>query len=329
MIYLLLFLCFLEGTLGADLPQWNAEDIKRFSKGGSRVDSLLLSRPDVSAFLGNMTALEPDILEPPVEEAADDPYSFPRDKIEATFATPPSAYLRDAQNLLGMQERDDLMGFLAYHAKEAQMPIYLYIFDGLQEVPERYSLHTIAQNYFFREQHCAVVFYFVGNPARAQLIFSGTKEPRISLKKTIDVLQICKAQALEKSEFHDQLEGFLIELSVRIYWMEKNVKDTQKKEKMPFLFFKKPHQVPLSAYWEKRTVCLWCGVLIGMCLLTCLLFALLWWQRNKPRKLLLVSMKKRLGLDYGASSSLLLSFGDPHRPPEAQRESFPDYLSKL
>ena len=70
------------------------------------------------------------------------------------------------------QEKRDREGFLAYHARDSSIDIYLYLFDAKQELPENESAERVMSEHYGESGHSVVVFYFLGIPERTQIAMS-------------------------------------------------------------------------------------------------------------------------------------------------------------
>lgn len=145
---------------------------------------------------------------------------IPADSQAAYFAHRPAAFLTDPQRLLSEQKTNDLSRFLEYHDGESAFAIYTLVFDGGQELPEGVSLRDLRSGWF-GDESVVLVGYFLGEPKRAVLEFDEDAVHALGGETLNEVLESCIEDARVAENSFDQLERFCIELSIRLYWVEK------------------------------------------------------------------------------------------------------------
>ena len=208
------------------LPEWDEAELEALESGEYVPGSSLLGRV-AREFLDSNND-EPIELDPAVRNLQEEglaPVEWSRvigdQFLSAYFHDSPQGFLNDPQKLLTTQEYRDREGFLNYHARDADIDLFVYLFDALQEIPETESLDSVVRSQFDPEKPVAVVFYFLGMPEKSQLIFSDRVIKSVNQAEREKVIRIAVEEALEKSDPSSQLESFSIQLSIRLYWLGK------------------------------------------------------------------------------------------------------------
>lgn len=210
------------------LPQWEEEDLEALESGelvpGSSLLGIIALRY-LESDNEDPIELDPAVRDLPDEEPEPVEWST---RIEDQFLASyfhemPRGFLNDPQQLLTTQELRDREGFLNYHARDTDIDLYVYLFDALQEVPPSESIGGVVRSHIDQDKPVAVVFYFLGMPEKSQLAFSERVTESVNQDEREKVLRMAVEEALEKSDPSSQLESFSIQLSIRLYWLEKVV----------------------------------------------------------------------------------------------------------
>jgi len=211
-----------------NLPEWEDEDLEALESGEWVPGSNLLgriARQLLDSDNDDPIELDPAIRDLPedVEEPIEWSSKIEEQFVQSYFHKPPIGFLNDPQHLLTTQEFRDREGFLDYHARDTDIDLYVYLFDSLQEIPPGESIRGVVRSHIDGERPAAVVFYFLGMPEKAQLAFTDQVTRSVNLEEREKVLRMAVEEALEKSDPSSQLESFSIQLSIRLYWLEKVV----------------------------------------------------------------------------------------------------------
>ena len=317
------------------LPVWNDVDKTRIKEGEMVVGIALLT--DAGPKKEDDTP-EPEQGVEVIIEAVDAKPSLDRHKqleenseisgvhLEHYFGKKPEGYLVDPQQLLSMQERIDFKYALAMHMEESELPIYVYLFDSAQKVPEDYVPRKVYDTVFKENKDpIVIVYYYIGAPERSDFLLSGGVSDRVPEWQVKELLWNAAHKAREKSDVFDQLDGFVGQLSMRLFWVEEilremiveSVKSAVDQQSSPdskadkfvqMLDSAAEVEVPLLVYWISGGV-----LLVGI--------AGVWFMKRKlyfPES----SSPCRLGGDVGAKSGGILSYRNRHQAPSAQREQF-------
>ncbi|MDB4265355.1 hypothetical protein N9891_01255 [bacterium] len=210
------------------LPFWEDDELEALESGELVPGSSLLGKIALKFYESDNVdpiALDPAVRDLPDEEP--EPVSWPT-RIEerffaAYFQEMPRGFLNDPQHLLTSQEFRDREAFLNYHARDTDIDLYIYLFDALQEIPPTESIGSVVRSHIDQNKAVAVVFYFLGMPEKSQVAFSEAVTETVSPDEQEKVLRMAVEEALEKSDPTSQLESFSIQLSIRLYWLEKVV----------------------------------------------------------------------------------------------------------
>lgn len=332
-------LCITQGisVMGAvPLPQWSKEDQAKLRKGELIPGASLLVEDEDGADLPKVTP-EPDEKTPePVvpPEPEYDPKTIPSEYLANYFQTVPEGYLIDPQRLLTMQETMDREGFLKYHAEDSKVDIKLYLFDAQQEIPSPYSLEKLAQERYSKGPLTAIVFYFVGDPSRSMFALGGEGAEKVNAHERRKILESARLKSLEKSDPSAQVESFIVQLSIRLYWLEKSLESTEVTSAPP-VPSPSPSEAPVPAdvgfFAKVKPYILYLVVGGGGVLLSLTSMAMAWvlWRKNRKYRFPVIELPRRLGADYGAGVGAVLGFRDALSSPASQRDQVPDYLLRM
>ena len=328
---------------GSDgLPEWNDQELEALEAGDYVPGSSLmgkLAREILDSETQEVIVLDPAIQELPEEEPKSLEWSkaIGEEYLSAYFRGGIDGYLVDPQELLVTQEFRDREIFLNRHAKDFIIDCYFYLFDGLQEIPEEESLEALVKSHFEKDNPVAVVFYFMGNPRRSQLVFSNRVLDVVRLEEREKVLRLAIEDALEKSDPASQLDIFSIKLSMGLVKLEEIV--TKEGGSLlggeKFVMDGKSRQLPdRTNLWDKLTSNEWfSNTLVGLSLLgpTCLLGIWVRRSRNKGKTYVFPVAEGSGLLDapHGAGVGGVLFFVSATASPSSQTQDVPDYLQKI
>jgi len=319
---------------GMDLPLWLDEDRQALGSGGPLSGAGLFgplleegSDPDAPHGLEPIETLR-------VEEPTDSPGVVGEEFLHAYFDGRPETFLVDPQVLLGRQERDDQLGFLDYHAGESAIDLYFYLFDRDQEIPGEVRAEELAERLFGDGRPAAIVFYHLGAPERAKVILTPQLAEVVPALEQRKGLQSCIEAALDKANPVDQLAGFAVQMSIRLYWME----ETLKPEPMPGVAMVAPADPPRAAAPPRESPASalarlggpWAqpAGIVAASLLGLLL--LRWWlARRRTYRFAEIEIPPRLGGQHAAGIGAVISFPSGGGPPTLQRDQVPEYLRRI
>lgn len=144
----------------------------------------------------------------------------------------PSDYLIDPDLLVAEMQQHDLMRFLEFHAKDARIKLYLLILARDRCLPETVRLDKTASGALLQEDSCLVV-YPLGEPWRARLFVSKPVHDQTSSKFLGETIQACLQDAMQASDVYDQLHRYAVQLSTRLFWLQRALASDPKKSSPP------------------------------------------------------------------------------------------------
>ena len=326
------------------LPQWSPEDRVRIQKGELVAGASLLvdsvphqptSGVQPQPVIPVPTPIEP--IDPLESDPGYDERLIPEEYLADYFSKSPVTYLIDPQRLFSNQETLDREGFLEYCADESEVDVRVYLFGGEQEIPDGYTLKRLIKDQYANEPLTAVVFYFLGNPKRNQLMFGGRDAERVDSEKLRKMLNSAQIKALEKSDPAAQMESFIVQLSISIYWVEQAMAETRAAEATQIAVAgsttKEGETANSSAgALEKiRPYLLYAavGILSVISIMLALVSAWVLWRRSRRYRFPVLDLPCRLGADYAAGIGAVICFHNKLDSPSSQRDKIPGYLTKL
>lgn len=329
------------------LPQWSVEDQALLKKGQLVAGASLLVDEERAESGEEGDESQPvalvDVIDAPVDNIVElENRVIPEGVLGDYFDQKGATYLIDPQRLFTNQETLDREGFLKYYADESEVDVRIYLFDAQQEIPEPYSLHRLVEEQYAEGPLTAVVFYFLGNPGRNQLLFGGEGADQVKAMQLRKMLESASIQALEKSEPTAQMESFVVQLSISIYWMEQAILDARKAAEAALVSVGGDSREARLEDQEKvsKTQQLWLAfqpyviytaVGLGSVLLVAgaLIKGWLMWKRSRKYLFPVLDVPPRLGADYAAGVGSVIGFHNKLDSPSAQKDQIPEYLTKL
>ena len=248
--------------------------------------------------------------------------------LPAYFAEHPSNFLIDPQHLLSPADYRDRLGFLNYHAGDSTIDLFVYVFGGDQEIPSNVRQEELIERFFSGGRPAAVVYYYLGAPQRSVVYLSPSITDSISAAEQRRALENSVMQAFERSNPAEQIEKFLTQMSIRIYWMERMLAG----EPLPAVGLVRADTGRATA---KSAKFIWLQALArrfafpSAVLLGALMVAIGFnqWLRLRGRyRFPEFDVEPRLGGAHAAGVGAVISFASAALPPASQRDQVPDYL---
>ncbi|MGB2402712.1 MAG: hypothetical protein ACPIA7_04810 [Akkermansiaceae bacterium] len=333
----------LVSVFAESLPQWEDEDYARLLRGEiiAGID-ILVEDQEIMASL--KLSLSGEVL-PVLPEDKDlryDPQVVPDDVLQRYFKTSEN-HLVDPQQLLSTQEYLDQQGFLNYHAENASLKIEMYLFDAEQNLPSSHAIDSICEKLYADHSLTAVVFCFMGNPDRNQLVLTGIESASVTRSDQRRILEEAKIKAAAKSDPVMQLESFVNQLSISLYWLEKDLEKVMAgiaAEQSRALAEKawqsnqrvgRVDVVDADSHLTLSKVLHWLVLgLLGL-LFIAAAGVYLWikWRKSQRYLFPVIEVPKRLGANYAAGVGAVLIFHKKLGSPSKQRNQMPDYLRRM
>ncbi len=321
------------------LPGWEDGERAALEAGGWVAGGLLLTNEPVPDAAEEAAPAEPlDVAEPSAEEIAEteEPGNeIPEKYLAEYFDARPESYLVDPQGLLSQVDYKDRLGFLNYHASDSTIDLYVYVFKGDQEIPGEVREEELVERFFAEGRPAAVVFYYMGAPQRSVLYLSPSLTDSVSAAEQRRAMESSVMQAFRDVDPSRQIEAFLVQMSIRLYWMERMVGGgTEQAENLPVFSgpMRKPEKEagvmeklqPLLESAHRFTVP---ASLTGGGLLAVVLSSA-WLRRRARYRFPEFEVEPRLGGAHAAGVGAVISFASAAVPPASQRDQVPDYLRR-
>ncbi len=313
------------------LPAWNGTERADLEAAGWIPGALLLTDEP----LPDETPPEPLKMPLPKPEEIAGDFALSSEVAEeflpAYFAERPKSFLIDPQNLLSGPDHRDRLGFLNYHASDSSIDLFVYVIGGGQEIPSEVREEETIERFFSEGRPAAIVYYYLGAPQRSVVYLSPSLTDAVSAAEQHRALESSIMQAFEKVDASGQFEKFLVQMSIRIYWMERMLagesaagigaalppvshEKIAAAEKMPWL-----RDLPVRY-----------GVPVASLVAAFLtLFGLHHWLALRARyRFPEFEVEPRLGGAHAAGVGAVISFASASVPPASQRDQVPDYLRR-
>ncbi len=326
-----------QANIEPPLPSWDSTERKKAIGEGWIAGGLLLTYETIP--LDEAEAETPLRVESPT---ADELATSPEDEDEVReeflvpyFAEKPAGHLVDPQNLLSARERQDIEAFLDRHAGESSIDMYVYVFGTDQQIPSDVREEEVVERLYSVGKPALVMYYYLGAPQRSTVYLSPIITDTVSAAEQRRALESSVMQAFGSSKPFDQLEGFLVQMSIRIYWMERMADGTAEETMDDFPAddgsgaaikrvgaVKKRFVLPAwgrLAAWSFAAVS---GGILVLCSLA------VWWRARARYRFPEFEVEPRLGGNHAAGIGAIISFANPATPPAMQRNQVPDYMRR-
>jgi hypothetical protein len=320
------------------LPVWEEGERAGLEASGWVAGGLLLSDDPIPEEPKEEEPVPLVVEEPEAGEIAENevpPDEIPEQYWPAYFAERPKSFLVDPQGLLSQVDYRDRLGFLNYHAGDSSIDLYVYVFKGEQDIPGEVREEEIVERFFSEGRPAAVVYYYMGAPQRSVMYLSPSLTDAVSAAEQRRALESSVMQAFKDVDPASQIEGFLVQMSIRIYWMErmlgggegqieegpvvaKAVKSTGRKSS--FAASLEPYIEPAKRYATLA------GFMAGIAAVALGMGA--WMKRRARYRFPDFEVEPRLGGAHAAGVGAVISFASSAVPPASQRDQVPDYLRR-
>jgi hypothetical protein len=258
---------------------------------------------------------------------------IPKRFLAAYFAERPKQYLVDPQKLLGGKDFQERLDFLNYHASDSSIDFYLYVFGRDQEIPGEVRAEETVERLFSGGRPVVVVFYFLGEPQRSTIHLSPSLTEKIPAAEQRRALQSSVMAAFEKLDFASQLDAFSVQMSIRIYWMERMLGGAEKADASSEAVVK---VVPPKAHTLDKIKAIatdygakWGGMAaLGGGVLLLISGLMIWLRLRGGRRFPDLEVEPRLGGAHCAGIGAVISFASASVPPASQKDQVPDYLRR-
>ncbi len=319
-----------SGAVEPPVPAWQDEDRKALEKGDLVPGLLLLTEE-----MPEEPAKESEVPAPTAEEIAEKEKASPEvaeQYLEAYFGDRPTTFLVDPQGLLGTKDARDRESFLKYHSGDSEIDLFVYLFDGHQMIPSEVREEEVVERFYAEGKPAVVVYYYLGAPQKSDIYVSPVLSDAVSAAEQRRALISSVEEAMEKPDALAQFEAFCVQLSIRIYWMERAAGLVQEAPAVPMVrpLKKKSDAVkadsPVVAQakeWGRRNGA-FSGIMGGAVLIVAGGVSVA--RRRARFRFPVFEVPARLGGAHAAGIGAVISFGSTAQSPSSQRNDVPDYL---
>lgn len=320
------------------LPAWTAKEQAELENAGWIPGAILLTDEPIPDEPEKPAENPLEVEQPRPEEIAEDLKPSPEiaEKfMPAYFAERPENFLIDPQGLLSPSDYRDRLAFLNYHASDSSIDLFIYVMGGEQTIPSEVREEELIERFFTEGRPAVVVYYYLGAPQRSVVYLSPSITDSVSAAEQRRALESSVMQAFQKIDPSEQIERFLVQMSIRIYWMERMLAgETTASDTLPPA---PVHAVSKRQSLDKSAGFLWVqdlarraavpAALVAGIFLT--VFGFVHWLRIRARyRFPEFEVEPRLGGAHAAGVGAVISFSSAALPPASQREQVPDYLRR-
>jgi hypothetical protein len=315
------------------LPAWGEGERAQMEAAG-----VLLTDEPAPDEAGQVTAAPLDLPQPTAEEIAETEtpaIEIPEKFWPDYFDKRPENFLIDPQELLGPVDYKDRLGFLNYHSGDSPIDLFVYVFNGDQDIPGEVREEELMERFFSEGRPAAVVYYYMGAPQRSTMYLSRSLTDVVSAPEQRRALESSVMQAFKDAEPSRQIAAFLVQMSIRIYWMERMMGGGEAAGGVTPVTARLAKTVPkksklmenLQPVLESTKRFVMPAAVIGGAIMAGL--AMSSWLRRRARyRFPDFDVEPRLGGAHAAGVGAVISFASAAVPPASQRDQVPDYLRR-
>lgn len=256
--------------------------------------------------------------------------------IEKYFTKKPNQFLVDPQGFISAQQRKGIETLLNNHAVDSTIDLYLFVFGETQRLPVDGVHKDFANRHFSQGKPALLLYYYFGNPSRTEMVLSPEIAKAVSTSEQQRAAQSSSIRAMRATGSFEQLEEFVMQFSVRTYWMERMVDETQNQpveeaavveKASPALAPKKRMDVLKMIPEKYRESLMIVAAAVGSVMV---LWLLALWLRSRARyRFPEIEVETRLGGSHAAGIGAVVNFASPAISPANQREQVPEYLRRI
>jgi hypothetical protein len=237
--------------------------------------------------------------------------------------------------LIPSQKRKSVETILKHHSADSLIDLYLFVFGEHQKLPDEGKHRDFAIRHFSQGKPVVIIYYYYENPSRTEIVLSPSIAESISIAEQQRAVQSSVVRATRSTGSYEELEEFLMQFSVRTYWMERMMNETPDETAEPVVpvnpevhssrhktGFNPIEMIPESL---RKPVFTGLGVVGGILVLWLLIF----WVRSRAKyRFPEIEVEARLGGSHAAGIGAVVNFASPAVSPARQREQVPEYLRR-
>ena len=256
--------------------------------------------------------------------------------LEKYFSKKPNQFLIDPQGFISGQQRKGIETLLNNHAVDSTIDLYLFVFGETQRLPVDGLNKDFAARHFSQGKPVVLLYYYFGDPGRTEMVLSPEIAKLVSSSEQQRAAQSSTIRAMRANGSFEQLEEFVLQFSVRTYWMERMVDETENQPAVEEAVVKKNATAPVpkkrmdvlkmipEKYREQLVIA---AAAVGALMV---LWLLALWLRSRARyRFPEIEVEARLGASHAAGIGAVVNFASPAISPANQREQLPEYLRRI
>lgn len=260
---------------------------------------------------------------------------IPDQFLPAYLTAHPKAFLIDPQGLLNAADFQDRLKFLNYHASDSTIDLFVYLIGGDQDFPEERRKREIVERFFAAGRPAVIVFYTLGAPQHSTMDLSPALTSQIPAADQRHALESSIQQASQKLASVEQFETFCVQLSIRIYWMERlvsgeppvHINELPAARISPEKAKAAEKSAKLLAIRDQALkFALPAGVVLSLLAIVCVYLRVTGARARYHFPVL--EVEPRLGGNHAAGVGAVISFASAAVPPASQRDQVPEYLRR-
>ena len=327
----------LSGNIEPPLPEWNDMERQAMLREGWLAGGLLLTDdPLPEEEKAEATPLE--VEEPTKEEIGEvvqDGALLGDQLVGKYFESRPVGHIVDPQALLKPKEAQDLEAFLGYHAGDSSIDMYVYVFGADQQIPSDVREEEVVERHYSVGKPAIIVYYYLGAPQRSEIYLSPVLTDAVSAAEQARALSSSVVQAFSDVDAAGQLQAFLVQMSIRIYWMERMIGGTAAETMESIPMGDRREAAPQDGGGAVLGFELpsWFGFVSDVAAAILGVVVLVWvgWSWMKSRvsyRFPEFDVEARLGGSHAAGIGAVISFSSTAVSPARQRDQVPDYMRR-
>jgi hypothetical protein len=145
---------------------------------------------------------------------------MPANAWHACEEMPADTRLFDPEGLLAETQAEDMRRLLSLHSGRDGVVAALVLLDARQKLPAGADLTHLAGGKLTRDSACIIV-YSLGEPDRARVFFTQNIGKVAETSYLEGLASACIREAAEHPDTMEQLQHFAIQLSIRLFWLER------------------------------------------------------------------------------------------------------------
>lgn len=162
------------------------------------------------------------------------------------YESHPEQFVIDPAYHLTELEREDIERFLAFHAGDARIKASVIVLAADEVLSKDFEFSKVAQGGLLKENTCLLVLP-AGEPWRARLFFTSNIHQAAKPSDLADILGGIIAKVEKGAPPGEQIHQMLVELSIRLFWLEKQLAPVTPAAPVPAVVMAGQDSVPASA----------------------------------------------------------------------------------